>query len=177
VLDHSRRGTLGDVNEIGVRGTGIKRVALSRALASERSWVRVEPEAYLAAALIDERCQPVGERGRDQAIVRAAGLLARAAAPALDLLLQAGAGREARHLAAGDEDPLPGPRVDALPGATLRDGELSEASEIHLTPALENVGDCVEHSVDGLARLLLVADSAVAREHVKELSLCHVFSS
>src|SRR5262245_35510785 len=93
---------------------------------------------------------------------------------ALDFLLQTRAGGEARDLAAGDEDPLTRPRVHALARATLGDGELAEAGEVDLTTALEDVGDGVEHSVNGLARLLLVADSAVAREHVEELSLGHV---
>src|SRR5919204_5369453 len=44
---------------------------------------------------------------------------------ALDLLLQPGAGREAGNLAAGDEDSLAGPRVDALPGAALGHSELA----------------------------------------------------
>ena len=43
--------------------------------------------------------------------------------------------------------------------------------------AMKDIGDRVEHRVDGLARLLLVSDSAVAREHVEELSLRHVFAS
>src|SRR5919201_2588289 len=96
---------------------------------------------------------------------------------ALDLLLQSGPGREARHLAAGDEDSLAGPRVDNLPGAALGHCELAEAGEVHVASVLEDVGDRVEHRIDGLARLLLVSDPAVAREHVEELSLGHVSSS
>src|SRR5919197_2984020 len=96
---------------------------------------------------------------------------------ALDLLLQPGPGREARHLAAGDEDSLAGPRVDSLPGAALGYCELAEAGEVDVASVLEDVGDRVEHRIDGLARLLLVSDPAVAREHVEELSLGHVSSS
>src|SRR5206468_5129378 len=111
----------------------------------------------------------VARRRAPRACLRRAGSLS-----ALDLLLQSGAGGEARHLAARDEDPLPRARVHALARAALGHGELAEAGEVHLAPALEDAGDRVQDRIDGLARLLLVADSAVAREHVEELSLGHV---
>src|SRR5690242_18104726 len=70
---------------------------------------------------------------------------------ALDLLLQSGARREARHLAARDEDPLAGAGVHALPRTALGHRELAEAREVHLASALENAGDGVQDRIDGLA--------------------------
>src|SRR5207342_822669 len=73
--------------------------------------------------------------------------------------LQRGAGREARHFAARNRDPLARARVDALARAALSDVELAEAGETH---------------VDGVAGRLLAADAIVACQLVKEFSLCHV---
>ena len=61
MLDDRRGSPLGRVGAIRVGGTSIKRVALSRALASELRGIRIKPQAYLAAALRDEPRQPVSE--------------------------------------------------------------------------------------------------------------------
>jgi hypothetical protein len=53
LVDGDRR-PLGDVTQ----------VALGRRLGRQRAWIGIEPEADLAAALLDERRQPVGEGAR-----------------------------------------------------------------------------------------------------------------
>ena len=88
---------------------------------SSPAGIRVEAEADLTAALLDERGEPVGE--------------GRSGPSALDALLETSASGELRHLAARDRDPLAGARVDALARAALGDAELAEAGEADLTTA------------------------------------------
>jgi hypothetical protein len=49
-----RGGAVGDVGEGGLR----------RLLRRKIGWIRVEPQAYLTAALVDERREPVREGRR-----------------------------------------------------------------------------------------------------------------
>ena len=85
------------------------------------------------------------------------------ASAALDLGLQRRPGREARHLAAGDRDPLAGARVDALPRAALGDVELAEAGEVDVAAVLEDVVIASSTASTASARGLLAADPARRR--------------
>jgi hypothetical protein len=146
----------------GARGLG-GIVNRARVLARQRRRIGIEAETDLAAALVDERRQPVGERLRAQAPLTA-----------LDVRLQRRTGGEPRHLAARDRYPLAGAWVDALAGSALGDVELPEPGEVHLSTAAKDAGDRVEDGVDGLARRLLAAKSLVIGESVQELSFGHV---
>ena len=115
-----------------------------RAARLEPGRIGVEAEADLAAALADERGEPVGE-GRARA------------ASALDARLQPGAGGELRHPAAGDRDPLAGARVDALARTALGDAELAEAGEVDLPAPRERVGDPVEDASTASAAAFLLS--------------------
>ena len=94
--------------------------------------IRIEPEQDLAARS-PTASQP-GRRssGREPASSRMAG--SRLGLAALDGLLERGACREARHLAALDRDSLAGARVDALAVAALGHVELAEAGEVDVAP-------------------------------------------
>src|SRR3954447_26200369 len=74
------------------------------------------------AASRSATCSPVGPATPDTDVTPSAGL-------ALDGLLEAGPGGEARHLGGRDLDRLAGPRVHALSSAALRDMELAEPGE------------------------------------------------
>jgi hypothetical protein len=54
VFVNRRGGAVGDIGENSLR----------RLLGRELGWIRVEPEAYLTAALVDERREPVREGRR-----------------------------------------------------------------------------------------------------------------
>ena len=83
----------------------------------------------------------------------AASRSAKGARPsALDPRLQPGPGRESRHAASGDRDPLAGARVDALARSALGDMKLAEAGEVDVLTACQRVRDRVEHRLDGLGR-------------------------
>src|SRR4051794_14858594 len=62
LLEHRGRGTIGAVGQVRPWRTSIRRVALTRALAPQLCRVRIEPQAHLAPALLDERPEPVSER-------------------------------------------------------------------------------------------------------------------
>ena len=115
----------------------------------------IEPQAHLAAALVGERRQPIGE-GR-----------ARLLSPALDFFFSPEPAEKRGTLPPGMKIRSPVRGFTPCRGTTLGNGELAEAGEVDLAPILEDLGDGVEQGVDGVAGLLLVADPAVAREHVR----------
>ena len=135
--------------------------AASSADGPELGRVGVEPEHDLAAALLYERREPVGE-----AVARVTRAWRRDSA--LDGVLSAEPAREPRHLAGRDLDPLAGLRVHALTRAAIGDGELAEAGEADLSAAAEGLLDDRQDRVDGLAGLLL-AEAGLVGDLVDEL--------
>jgi hypothetical protein len=127
----------------------------------ERGRVGIEPEADLAAALFDERRQPISKNAQRESA-------------ALDFGLQGRAGGEARNLAARDGDPFAGPRVDALARAALGDVEFAETGERNLLALAQSAGDRIENSVNGVAGGFFAAETIVACKLVQKLSLGHV---
>src|SRR4051794_22920253 len=91
---------------------------------------------------------------------------------ALDGLLEAGPGREARDLGGRDLDRLARARVDALAGAALGDAELAEPGEGDLTAAAEGLLDDGQHGINSLAGGALV-EVALLGDVVDELGLGH----
>ena len=87
---------------------------------------------------------------------------------AVDGLLQARAGGEARHLRRGDLDRLARAGVHALASTAVGDVELAEPGERHVAAALEGLLDDFENGIDGLAGLVL-AQVGPARDLVDEL--------
>src|SRR5262249_55672726 len=97
---------------------------------------------------------------------------ARASSRLLDGLLEARAGREARHPAGGDGHRLAGARIAPLASAALGDVELPESGEVDVLAGLQSALDRAEDSVHGGSGVLL-AETARTGDTVDELALRH----
>jgi hypothetical protein len=148
-----------DGRRLGCRGLGVARL---RPRPDQLGRVRVEAEADLTAALLDERRKSIGEVGQG--------------ALALDLGLQSRAGGEPGHFAARDRDPFAGAGVDALARAALGDVEFAEPGKGDILTVAQGVGDGFEHGVNSIARSFFAAEPLVAGKLVQKLSLGHVLS-
>src|SRR4051794_24200482 len=91
---------------------------------------------------------------------------------ALDGLLEAGPGGEARHLGGRDLDRLAGAGMHTLAGAAIGDVELAEAGERDLTPSGERLLDDSEDGIDR-GRGLLLVEVALLGDVLDELALRH----
>jgi len=136
-------------------------VACRRPLPGQLGRVGVEAEADLAAALLNERRQPISKSAQRESA-------------ALDFGLQGRAGGEAGNFAARDGDPFAGPRVDTLARAALGDVEFAEAGERNLLALAQGTGDRIENSVNRVAGSFFAAEPVVACKLVQKLSLGHV---
>ena len=129
---------------------------------------RVEPDADLAPALFDQRREPVRERCR---------AAFRQVPAALDRGLEAGAGRELRHLAARDRDPLARARVDTLARTALVDAELPETGEVDVLAGLQGLDDGIQNCLDGVPGSLLAANALVLGYSIDEAQDFVTFAS